>query len=79
MGSYLFSDTRLTVDFDIINSDPGWYNIAGGKWKLCPTLRAKVDSARFPDATNGYGTRYTCRMDNGRQIYSSCFSNYYCM
>ncbi|KAF9527247.1 hypothetical protein CPB83DRAFT_856624 [Crepidotus variabilis] len=30
------------------------------------------------DADNSFGTHFTCRMDNGRQLFSDCFSNYYC-
>ncbi|KAF9526826.1 hypothetical protein CPB83DRAFT_857280 [Crepidotus variabilis] len=29
-------------------------------------------------AINQFGTSFICRMDNGHQLYSDCFSNYYC-
>ncbi|KAF9523638.1 hypothetical protein CPB83DRAFT_886790 [Crepidotus variabilis] len=29
-------------------------------------------------ADNSLGTNFICRMDNGRQLYADCFSNYYC-
>ncbi|KAG9025406.1 hypothetical protein FRB95_010202 [Tulasnella sp. JGI-2019a] len=60
MENYVFSDTRLTVTFDIINTDPGWFHYAGG-------------------VHNSYGKTYACYMDNGRQVYDACFSNYYCI
>ncbi|KAG9011138.1 hypothetical protein FRB94_009064 [Tulasnella sp. JGI-2019a] len=29
MGTYIFPDTTLTVAFEIINTDPGWFNYTG--------------------------------------------------
>ncbi|KAF9523173.1 hypothetical protein CPB83DRAFT_59387 [Crepidotus variabilis] len=29
-------------------------------------------------AASSFGVEFTCRMDNGRQLYNDCFSNYYC-